>query len=384
MPKIVCFYGGKRINLAHYKSYTMSTRNILFSLLLLTFYNAESQGLKMKLTEHTGNVESVAYSPDGKYLASGGWDGKVLLYTIDSLGNATLMSTLSGHMDAIVSLNFSKNNKYLVSASKDYSARVWNIDTPSKSKAYNIHAQPVTNAFLDASNKFLLTCSHDGTIKVTSRSDGKSRTIQVGSPINDMVVTMDNRYYLVAVKGNLVKQYETGGRNEEVATYTGHADEVNAVEVSPDGNFMASASSDKTIMIWDLVSGKSTKKLQGFEWKVTSLKYSVDGKYIVGGCNNGVAKLFETETGKSISDFNTLGKNVRDVAFSKGGKEIAVATHMEGDKWGAVIYDSGVVSGNPPQVTINKAKPAPKGKGKPAARPAGKPAAKKPGTNGSK
>jgi WD40 repeat protein len=194
IPKIVCFYTAKRINLAHYKTTAMPIKNLLFSLLLLTFYEADCQGLKMKLTEHSGNVESVAYSPDGKYLASGGWDGKVFLYTIDSFGNATLKSTLSGHMGAVVALNFSKNAKYLVSSGKDYSARVWNIDTPDRSKVYNIHAQPVTNAFLDVSNKFLLTCSLDGTIKITTRSDGKSRTIQVGSPINDMQVTLDNRY----------------------------------------------------------------------------------------------------------------------------------------------------------------------------------------------
>ncbi len=356
----------------------MLIRKFLFSLILSSFCAANAQGLKMKLTEHTGNVESVAYSFDGKYLASGAWDGNIQLYTIDSFGNATLKTTLTGHLGAVTSLSFSKNGKYLVSASKDYSARLWNIDTPSKSKVFNIHAQPVTSAFIDAANKFITTSSLDGTVKVTNRFDGNTRNIEIGKPVNDVQLTPDGKYYLVAMKGNVIKQYDAGGRAEEVATFTGHADEVNAVEISPDGVFMASASSDKTIMIWDLSTGVSTKKLQGFEWKVTSLKYSADGKYIIGGCNNGTAKLFDVESGKSLSDFNALGKNVRDVAFSRSGKEVAVATHMDAEKLGAVIYESGVVSGNPPAVVVSKAKPKPKTK--PGARPVSKPGAKKPGT----
>lgn len=375
MDKIVYFYYKKSFNLAHYKPHYMLIRNLLFFTLFICFYKADGQALKVKLTEHTGNVESVAYSSDGKYFASGAWDGNVNLYAIDSFGNIVLKKTYTGHMGAIVSLSFSKNNKYLVSCSKDYSSRLWNIDTPQKSKNFNIHLQPVTSGFLDPSNKYLITSSLDGTIKITGISDGKSRSIDAGGPVNDLQLSKDSRYYFAAIKGGIIKMIETGGKNAEVTTFTGHTDEINAIDVSPDGNFLASASSDKTIMIWDLATEKSVKKLQGFEWKVTSLKYTVDGKYIVGGCNNGVAKLFEVETGKAISDFNALGKNVRDVAFSKDGKDIAVATHMETEKFGAVVYNSGVSSGGPPAVS-NKPKPAPKPKPKP--KPAPKPAPKKP------
>ncbi len=359
----------------------MPIKNFLFSLLVISSYTLGAQGFKMKLTEHTGNVESVTYSYDGKYLASGGWDGKVHLYTIDSMGNAALKKTFSGHMDAVTSLNFSKNGKYLVSSSKDYSSRVWNIDTPDRSKVFNLHQEPVTTAFLDASNKFLLSASIDGTIRTTNLLDiKKSKIIKVGAPIYDMQVSRDNKFFYVAIKGSVIKKFETGGKNLEISTFTGHADEINAIELSPDGMYLASASSDKTIIIWDLATEKSSKKLLGFDWKVTSIKYSADGKYIIGGCNNGVAKLFDISTGKSISDFNHLGKNVRDVSFSRNGKEVAVATHMESDKYGVVIYNSGVTSGDPPAMTGSKGGTAtPKGKAAPKPAPT-----KKPATNGSK
>lgn len=359
----------------------MLIRFIALVLPLCLIQLINGQAFKQKLTEHITNVESVAYSPDGKYLATGSVDGKINLYTFDTMGNAVFKQSLQGHMGGVITLNFSKNNKYLVSGSKDYSARIWNIDTPDRSKVYFIHSGPVTAAFLDPSGKFIITGSTDGDIRSTLVADQKkSKVTNVGAPVNDLVLSRDNKYYFVAFKGG-IKRIDVVGKGEPTL-YSGHSDEVNALEISPDGLFLASGSSDKTIQIWELSTGKSVKKLQGFEWKVTSVKYSADGKYIVGGCNNGVAKLFETETGKFLYDFNAMGKNVSDVAISRDGKQIAVASRMaDTDKFGAILYSSGVVSGDPPM-----GGGAGKSKGKPVAPPAkgkgGTPTTKKP--NGSK
>src|SRR5688572_16530261 len=98
---------------------TMRFIAFIFSFYLLQI--ASAQAFKQKLTEHKGNVESVAYSTDGKYLATGSWDGNVNLYTIDSMGNANFKQAFSGHLGAVITLSFSKNAKFLVSGSKDYS-----------------------------------------------------------------------------------------------------------------------------------------------------------------------------------------------------------------------------------------------------------------------
>ncbi|MEX0596187.1 MAG: hypothetical protein WD512_06765, partial [Candidatus Paceibacterota bacterium] len=154
-------------------------------------------------------------------------------------------------------------------------------------------------------------------------------------------------------------------------TFTGHGDEINAIELSPSGGFMASASHDKSIIIWDINTGKIVNKFQGYEWKVTSLQYSSDGNFIVGGCNDGCAKLFEVSTGKHLADFKELGKNVRKVSMIKNGKQVAIATQMEGEKFGAVIYNTGVEVMPP-----SSSKPAVKTTKKPTAKPSAKPTAK--------
>jgi WD40 repeat protein len=321
-------------------------RNLKFIwlfLVLFTINKLDSQTFKTKLTEHKANVETVAFSYDGKLFASGGWDGVVNLYTFDSLGQPKLKQSYPGHLGAVTSLSFSKNGKYLVSSSKDYSTRVWNIDTPAKHKVFNIHLEPITASFLDASNKYVITSSLDGTIRTTNLNDAmKSKVIKLSGPILDMVLSKDMKFYFCAFKGGNIKKIQTSGKNLEVATFNGQTDDINSIEISPDGNYLASASNDKSIFIWEINSEKITKKITGFEWKVTSLKYSSDGKYILGGCNNGIAKLFEIESSKSVAEFKDLGKNVRDVSINRDGSLVLVATHMDGQNFGAVVYNTGI------------------------------------------
>jgi len=332
-----------------------------------------AQGLKVKLTEHTANVETIAYSSNGQYFVSSGWDGAVNLYTIDSLGIPKFKQSFFGHLGAVTSLGFSKNNKYIVSCGKDYSARLWNIEFPDSSKIFSMHLEPVTNAFLDGAGKNIITSSVDGTIKITNIYDTrKTKTIKVGKPICDLVLSRDGKFFYAALKGAGIAKIETGSQ-KTTEEYLGHKDEVNAIDLSPDGKFLASGSSDKSIIIWDLTTGKELKKLNGFEWKVTSVEYSLDGQYIIGGCNDGTTKLFNVSTGKLISDFAELSKNVRDVAFSPNAKQIAIATNLESDKYGAVIYNSGVfISAPEPANRPKGVKPTDKNAPKTVVKPAAK------------
>ncbi len=330
-----------------------------------------SQAVKVKLTEHTANIEAIAFSSNGQYFVSSGWDGAVNLYTIDSVGVPKFKYVFLGHLGAVTSLNFSKNNKYIISCGKDYSARIWNIDTPANSKVYSMHFEPVTSAFLDGSGKNIITSSTDGTIRFTNVADSrKSKIIKVGKSISDVLMSKDNKFYYAAVKGGTIAKIEVGS-TKTIEEMVGHKDEINALDISTDGRILASAGSDKMIILWDLTTGKELKRLMGFEWKVTSVEFSSDGKYVVGGCNEGTTKLFDVETGKLISDFKEASKNVRDVAFNANASQIAIATNSEGDKFGAVIYSSGVLISKPEPANKPKAgaQPSVKQTAKPVAKP---------------
>jgi len=308
-----------------------------------TAYSAEIDTL---LGGHLSNVESVAYSPNGKRFASGDWHGNINLYELDSSGKFVFERKFSGHLGAITSLRFSRKSNLLVSCSKDYSVRIWNLDSLDKHKLFNPHTQLVTVAFVDPSGKYLITGSEDGTVVTTGiYNPKKRRELKVGGPVSDVTVTKNFRFLYVALKGGTIKKFEAVGKNSLLVTFTGHKDNVNSLQLAPDEKTIASGSNDKTIIIWDVMSGKALRTLTGFEWKVVSIDYTRDGKYIVGGCNDGNTLMFETAEGKQISSFSDTGNSVRCVCFSPDGTKIAVATQFKGiDFYGAVVYKSGVAA----------------------------------------
>ncbi len=315
----------------------------LLYFVILVSGKLNSQNLKIKLTEHVKNVEAVCYSPDGKYFASAGWDGLVNLYSIDSMGNPKLQQTFDDHIGGVNSLSFSSNSKYLVSGGKDFSAHIFNIDTPELSRTFNVHFNPVTKAEIDSRGLFLYTSSTDGTIKITNINDkNKSRTIKIGKSINDFIFTNDKRFIYVATAGGVL--LKVGAiKGEVVSEIQAHMDDINALDLSPDGKTIITGSSDKTIKSWDVQSGKEIKTYEGFEWKVTTVEYTRDGKYIAGGCNNGNIRIFNAETAQLYLNINEMGNNVKNIAFSTDAKTLAAATSLEVEKYGAVLFNTNIV-----------------------------------------
>ncbi|MFM7221192.1 MAG: WD40 repeat domain-containing protein [Nodosilinea sp.] len=91
----------------------LSTRNIV-----------EDQGLLGEYSDWIGGVNALAFSPDGKIVASGGDDGKVKLWDVK---NKTQTSEILGHDKPVMSVSFSPDGKLLASGSKDYTVRIWQL-----------------------------------------------------------------------------------------------------------------------------------------------------------------------------------------------------------------------------------------------------------------
>lgn len=103
----------------------------------------------------------------------------------------------------------------------------------------------------------------------------------------------------------------------------GHADTVNSVTFSPNGKTLASGSDDKTIKLWEPVSGQNLRTLSGHTRRVVSVAFSPDSKMLASGSSDDTIKLWDVVTGRNLRTLRGHTEEVNSVAFSPDGRMLA-------------------------------------------------------------
>lgn len=138
---------------------------------------------------------------------------------------------------------------------------------------------------------------------------------------------------------NLLESYE----NFRFSTSLGHSDTINSVTITPDGKYIVSGSSDESIKLWEISSGKEIRTFTGHKGRVNSVAVTPDGKHIVSGSSDRSIKLWEISSGKEIQTFTEGRGRVHSVFISRDGKYIVslnVKYYQEGTPESyAIVWD---------------------------------------------
>ena len=310
------------------------------------FAQQEKSPITYKLQGHSDDLECMSVSGNSKLIASGSWDGVVNLFYTDS--NYTSIASFADHFSAVNSIAFTPSGKMMVTGGNDGKIFTYKIDSlgvATRDKTSSLHRMSINSVYIDPAGKFVYTGSTDGTIIQYELSKNKERKINNTNAVSCIAVAMDKKTIYCSDNTSIIKKYDILNPAIKVVNFEGHSDQVNCVVLSKDNKFLISASSDKTIKIWNTATGNLEKTLVGHEWKVLTVAISTNGKYIVSGSNDGSTKIWDFETGKEIKSFDNVGTNVRGVGFSGDNSRIFAAMQYPLDSFetkGILVFKSGI------------------------------------------
>jgi WD40 repeat protein len=319
---------------------------------------------------HPGGVISVAFTPDGQWIITGGADGTVRLW---NAANGKVMSVLSEHTNEVY-IAPGPDGNHMLTAGFDGQVIIWDIapDKPTPERVLSLyHAdEPVRAAAFSPDGKTVAVAGQDGAATVWDATSGQRLLRLVGHQglVDDLTFTRDGNKLVTAAEDQTVKvwdmapererltiadgnplhvAYHPGGEQlatahpdgtirirdsatgQALLTLPGHPDlpEESALYLtfSPDGMILASSSWDRTARLWDVGSGELMLTLAGHDGFVWQTAFSPDGARVVTAGQDGSAKIWDTTTGKELFALSNDQRQVLDVAYSPDGRRIAVA-----------------------------------------------------------
>lgn len=265
---------------------------------------------------HSGVIDAVALSSDGKLAISGSLDNTLKLWEVES---GREIRTFQGHSGAVHAVTFSRDNNFVFSGSRDNSVRKWDINSGELVRRFQGHTGRVNALAVSRDGESLFSASADGTVRHWRISNGSEIRVLNGhdGEVNDVAVSPINNHIATAGSDNLIKIWDiSDGR--EIRSFGGHMETVLSLDFSPDARFIVSGGDDRRLKLWDVTNGEPVRQFSGHTRNVQRVAFSPDGSQIV-SAGDQTLRLWNTNTAHELIRYSGHSSSVNSVDFSANG-----------------------------------------------------------------
>ena len=287
-------------------------------------------------TEHIGQVNALAFSTDGKILASGGFNNPIIQLWDLETGNKLSTLTLTEKYNAIAALAFAKDNTILINLGQSRELAHWDVNTGRK-LADTSKVDQYTAVAFSQDGGTLATGDKMGWIRLWDPTTGTQR-VMLSEPSNmtedpgirALAFSTDGKMLASRSEDQTVLLWDTQN-NTKLAALKGHEGWVTTLAFSADGKTLATGDANKIIKLWDVSTGGERATLKGHKNTINALTFAPDETPLYSGClatgsADGTIRFWNPDTGKELVTFSEGHTEwVKAVAFAKNGTMLTSA-----------------------------------------------------------
>ncbi|AFY48171.1 WD40 repeat-containing protein [Nostoc sp. PCC 7524] len=291
---------------------------------------AYSDLTKSVFTQTIGGFVSVAFSPNGQFLATGNTNGNICIW---QTANSQPILNCEGHQNYVRAVIFSPDGQTLASGSDDQTVKLWDLRTGQCLNTLEGHTSAVNSVAWSPDGQTLASGSDDQTVKLWTFPTGKylHTLTEHTSAITSIAWSPDGQTLASGSDDQTVKLWDTN-IYQCFHSLQGHTGMVGLVAWSPDGCILASASADQTIKLWDIETSQCLKTLQAHKNWVFSLAWSPNGQTLASGSADQTIRLWDIKTSQCWKILQGHTSAVAAVAWSPDGRTLASASYQQAVK----------------------------------------------------
>ncbi len=279
-----------------------------------------------QLTRHEGGTTCVVFAGSGDRLITAGWDRTLRVWDVAAgMDRTPAPLVLHGHTGCVTALGVDRTGKRLASVGADHTIRLWNLDQTRPERAISSGlGRRITCLAYTADGCRLAMAGYDGTVRLRDLDTGAVAEFRdQGKLINSVALSTDGVLLAAANDDGTLSIWDVQ-RHLLLHTVPAHSHAAMSVAFQPYTHVLASAGWDGTVKTWEADSGKPLALCQGHQGPVHAVCYSPDGKRLASAGADGSVQLWD-DSGKEVMKLEAAGhaEELLSIAFNPDGSRLA-------------------------------------------------------------